>query len=172
MARLSRVIVNPQQEPTKEIKYVQFSHIEKHLGDITGYFELLGGEAPSRAKQLVNQGDLICARVKDSEDNVAMIPNELNGGIVSTGFVVLKPLAPMTSEALFALLRLRTTLNQVRWKSSGTIMPAISDDEFLSIKIPKLSKSEIERITKEIKEVNRQRENIKEKLKNLSSGIK
>ncbi|MBS3076530.1 N-6 DNA methylase [Candidatus Pacearchaeota archaeon] len=171
VARLSRVIVNPQQEPTKEIKYVQFSHIEKRLGDITGYFELLGREAPSRAKQLVNDGDLICARVKDSEDNVAIIPNELNYGIVSTGFVVLKPLAPMTSEALFALLRLRTTLNQVRWKSSGTIMPAINDDEYLSIKIPKLSKSEIDRITKEIKEVNRQRENIKERLSNLSEKL-
>jgi len=172
VARLSRNIVNPSLNPTKEIKYVQFSHIEKYLGDITGYYELLGNEAPSRAKQMVNEGDVICARVKDSEENVALIPRELEGEIVSTGFVVVKPNPPMTSEALFALLRLRSTLNQVRWKSSGTIMPSISDEEYITIKIPKLSGAEIERITKEIKEVNKQREIIKQKLKALSDNVK
>lgn len=172
VAKLSRVLINPSQNPAKEIKYVQFSHIEKRLGDIIGYYELLGSEAPSRAKMIVNEGDIICARVKDSEDNVAMIPKELEGEVVSSGFVVLKPISPMTSEALFALLRLRTTLNQVRWKSSGTIMPSIVDEEYITIKIPKLSKSEIERITKEIKEVNKQRENIKERLSNLSEKLK
>lgn len=171
VARISRVITNLTQYPTKEIKYVQFSNVEKRLGDITGYYELLGIEAPSRAKQMVMEGDVICARVKDSEENVAIIPKELNGGIVSTGFIVLKPLSPMTSEALFALLRLRTTLNQVRWKSSGTIMPSISDDEYLTIKIPKLTKSDIDKITKEIKKVNEQRENIKQKLRQLSHKI-
>lgn len=172
VARISRVIINPHQNPTKEIKYVQFSNIEKRLGDVTGYYELLGGEAPSRAKQMVKEGDVICARVKDSEENIAIIPKKINDGIVSTGFIVLKPLSPMTSGALFALLRLKTTTNQVRWKSSGTIMPAISDDEYLTIKIPKLSTTEIEKITKEVKEVNKQRENIKERLNKLAEKLK
>ena len=57
VARLSRNIVNPSLNPTKEIKYVQFSHIEKYLGDITGYYELLGNEAPSRAKQMLDVYD-------------------------------------------------------------------------------------------------------------------
>ena len=51
-------------------------------------------------------------------------------------------------------------------------MPSITDEEYISIKIPKLSKSEIDRITKEIKEVNVQRENIRERLKRLSAGVK
>jgi hypothetical protein len=171
VARISRVIVNPQQEPSKVIKYVQFRDIEKNLGEITNFTELAGYEAPDRAKQVVKEGDIICARMKDSEENVAIIPKELNDEIVSTGFIVLKPLEPMTSEALFALLRLRTTLNQVRWKSSGTIMPGISDDEYLSVKIPKLTRAEIDKITKEIKEVNEQRENIKKKLRQLSEKL-
>lgn len=171
VAKLSRVIVNPRENPANEIKYVQFSNVEKRLGDITGYIELLGQEAPTRARQMVNYGDIICARVKDSEENVAIIPKEMEGEIVSTGFVVLKPIAPMTSEALFALLRLKSTLNQVRWKSSGTIMPSIVDDEYITIKIPKLSKSDINKITDEIIEVNKQRENIKERLKRLSEKI-
>lgn len=86
----------------------------------------------------MNEGDIICARVKDSEENVAIIPKELDNEIVSTGFIVLKPINPMTSETLFAILRLKTTTNQIRWKSSGTIMPAISDNEYITIKVPKI----------------------------------
>lgn len=120
---------------------------------------------------MVQEGDVICARVKDSEENVAIIPKELNNEIVSTGFVVLKPINSMTSEALFVLLRLETTLNQVRWKSSGTIMPSISDDEYLTIKIPKLTNNQIKNITEEIKKVNKQREEIKSKLRELSNSL-
>jgi type I restriction enzyme S subunit len=168
VARLSKVLVNPSKEPLKEIRYVQFSNVEKELGSITCCQNLLGNEAPSRARLLVSKGDVICARVKDSEENVALIPDELNGIIVSTGFVVLKPIPPMTSEALYVLLRLKTTLNQVRWKSAGTIMPAITDNEYLTIKLPQLSKEQINKITSEIKAVESQRKFIRDKLKQLS----
>lgn len=172
VAKLSRKIINPKKNPTNIIKYVQFSDIEKKLGSIINIEELLGDDAPSRAKLNVDKGDIICARVKDSEENVAIVNQDLDKGVVSTGFVVLKPKPPMTSECLYALLRLKSTLNQVRWKSSGTIMPAISDDEYLEIKIPKLNNKQIERITKEIKEVETQREMIKHKLQEFSVKIK
>jgi type I restriction enzyme M protein len=172
VARQSKIIVNPQKEPARTIKYIQYSNLESNLGDVTGHFDLLGEEAPSRAKLLVNAGDIISAKVKDSEENVAIIPEEYEGAIVSSGFIVLKPIPPMTSEALFVILRLRTTLNQVRWKSSGTILPSISDDEYISIKVPKLSNEKIEKITKEVKAVNRERAIIKDKLKQLSTEFK
>ena len=168
----SKVIVNPQREPQKAIRYIQYSHVESNLGDITSHFDLLGEEAPSRAKLLVNAGDIVAAKVKDSEENVAIISEEYEGAIVSSGFVVLKPRSPMTSEALFVILRLKTTLNQVRWKSSGTILPSISDDEYMTIKVPKLTEKEIEAITKEVKAVNKERAIIKDKLKQLSLQFK
>jgi len=169
VAQPSKLLVNPKKDPAKLINYIQFSNVEETLGSITGSAELLGEEAPSRAKQLVNKGNIICARVKDSEQNVAIIPEELDGWIVSTGFIVLKPIPPMTSETLYVLLRLQTTLNQLRWKSSGTIMPAINDEEYFTIKIPKLSYEKIQEITKDIKEVEKQRRFIRDKLKQLSN---
>ena len=48
----------------------------------------------------------------------------------------------------------------------------ISDEEYLSIKVPKLTENEIERVTKEIKEINKQREIIKKKLNQLSKKVK
>jgi type I restriction enzyme S subunit len=165
-------MVNPQKEPRKLIRYIQYSNVDKTLGDVTSHLEMSGDEAPLRAKLLVSKGDIIAAKVKDSEENVTIIPDEYDGAVASSGFVVLKPIYPMTSEALFVLLRLQSTYNQVRWKSSGTILPAISDDEYLTIKIPKLATDQIELFTKEVKNINEQRAFIKEKLRQLSVEIK
>lgn len=167
-AKISRRTINPKSNPTKTINYVQFSNIDQRLGSVTGSMELTGEEAPSRAKLLTNDGDIVCARVKDSEQNIAIIPKELNECVVSTGFVVLKPIAPMTSEALYLLLRRQETLNQVRWKTTGTIMPAISDDEYLMIKIPKLNDIQIKEFTEKVKQIEKQREFIRKELKLLS----
>lgn len=172
VATLSRNMVNPQKEPRKLIRYIQYSNVDKTLGDVTSHLEMSGDEAPLRAKLLVSKGDIIAAKVKDSEENVTIIPDEYDGAVASSGFVVLKPIYPMTSEALFVLLRLQSTYNQVRWKSSGTILPAISDDEYLTIKIPKLATDQIELFTKEVKNINEQRAFIKEKLRQLSVEIK
>ncbi len=170
-ARLSRVIVNPQKEPLKSIRYIQFSNVEQRLGSIVSYEELLGGDAPSRAKQAVQRGDIISARVKDSEENVAIVADEFDGCIVSTGFIVTQPIPPMTSEALYVLLRLQTTLNQVRWKSSGTIMASISDAEYLTIKIPKLSAAQIKILTEKVRDVEKQRRSIRHVLQNLQQSV-
>ena len=172
VASPSRRIISPQNQPDKTIKYIQYSNVDKTLGDVTSHLEMIGDDAPSRARLLVSKGEIIAAKVKDSEENVTMIPDEYDGAIVSSGFIVLKPIAPMTSEALFVLLRLQSTYNQVRWKSSGTILPAISDDEYMTIKIPKLGQNDIDTFTKEIKRINEQRAQIKNKLKQLSLEIK
>ncbi len=170
-ARLSKNIINPNKEPLKAIRYIQFSNVEGELGSITSCQTLLGGKASSRARQLVSKGDIICARVKDSEQNVALVPEEFEGAIVSTGFIVLKPIPPMTSETLYVLLRLQSTLNQLRWKSAGTIMPAITNREYLSIKIPKLNNNKIQKITNEIRNIEKQRRFIRDKLNELSLKI-
>lgn len=172
VATPSKKMINPQNEANKTIRYIQYSNVDKTLGDVTSHMEMTGEDAPSRARLLVSKGDIIAAKVKDSEENVSIIPDEYDGAVVSSGFIVLKPIPPMTSEGLFYLLRLQSTYNQVRWKSSGTILPAISDDEYITIKIPKLTQHEIESLTREIKEINEQRALIKNKLKHLSLEIK
>ena len=172
VATPSKKMINPQNEANKTIRYIQYSNVDKTLGDVTSHMEMTGEDAPSRARLLVSKGEIIAAKVKDSEENVSIIPDEYDGAVVSSGFIVLKPIPPMTSEGLFYLLRLQSTYNQVRWKSSGTILPAISDDEYITIKIPKLTQHEIESLTREIKEINEQRALIKNKLKHLSLEIK
>jgi type I restriction enzyme M protein len=153
--------------PEEEFKYIQFSNIDTKLGSITGFEKYLGSEAPDRAKQVVKAGDIICASVKDSEENIAIIPESLDNAIVSTGFVVFRAIPPMTSEALYVLLKQRNNLIQVRYKASGTIMPSISANDYSSNIIPKLELNEVEKITVEIKKIEEYREHVRVELQKI-----
>lgn len=137
--------------PNEEFQYIQFSNVDSKLGSITGFELILGEGAPDIARQLVKAGDIICTRVKDSEENIAIIPSSLNNAIVSTGFAVFRAKPPMTSEALYVLLKHNNNLFQVRYRSSGTIMPSISNDDYSKNIIPYLNDNEIENIAAKMK---------------------
>jgi len=48
---------------------------------------LLGKDAPSRARKVMRVGDTIFATVRPYLKRIAMVPDDLNGGICSTAFV-------------------------------------------------------------------------------------
>lgn len=153
------------KRPRETFKYIEYGSIDKHVGDITNTTEHTGRSAPGRAKYRVSEGDVICAKMLDSEKNVAIVPRELDGQVATNGFVVLRPKEHMTSEALFVLLRKNTTTEQVRWRAIGTIMPSISNDDYLNLKIPTLTKNQINAYTKKISKFNRDAETRKKYLK-------
>lgn len=161
------VTINLKKTPSKKIRYIEYSSIDKHVGDITNTTTHYGSDAPGRAKYVVSTGDVVCARMLDSEKNVAIIPDDLDGEIATNGFVILRPKKPMTSESLFALLRKNTTTEQVRLRAVGTIMPTISDNDYLNLKIPKLNSVQIQEYTKQISKFNKDAAIRKQYLKNI-----
>jgi type I restriction enzyme S subunit len=161
VAYISEDRINPSRTPEKEFKYIQFSHVEKRLGNIVSWDEISGDEVPSRGRLMLREGDVIAATVKDSEENVAIVPPVLDGEVASTGFLVLRPKEGMTREALYVLLRLRTTFNQIRWMAAGTIQPAIKDDDYMDMVVPKLDTGTIKELTKKIAEVEKARQQVK-----------
>ena len=58
---------------------------------ITSPSELLGEEAPSRARKEVKADDILVSTVRPNLNAVAQVPQELDGEIASTGFCVLRP---------------------------------------------------------------------------------
>lgn len=134
-----------------EIPYVEFSSILPSVGLITSHKDITNETRPNRAKYLIKTNDIICARMRDSETNIAIVPSSYNETLATNGFVVLNPIPPMTVECLYYLLRSNTNLNQVRWKASGTIMPTIDENEYLKNWVPELSVNEINDITKNLR---------------------
>ena len=106
---------------------------------------------PNRAKFLVKKNDIIAARMRDSETNIAIIPEAYDKSLVSNGFIVLEPIYPMTVECLYYILYQQYNIDQVRWKASGTIMPTVDYDEYLENWVPNLSEKEIQDITRSVK---------------------
>ena len=157
-------------QPYKKIHYIEYSSIDKHVGDITNTSEYYGNNAPNRAKFRVEEGMVVCAKMLDSEKNVAIIPPYLDGQVASNGFVILKPKPPMTPESLFAVLRNDTTTEQIRWRAIGTIMPTIPSEDYLNLKIPKLTIQQIKQYTASIRRYNKEADNRKKYLKQLFSN--
>ena len=92
-------------------------------------------EAPSRATQLVRAGDIITSTVRPIRRLSALIAEEQDGNVCSSGFVVLNP-QKISSEVLLTYLRLPLFCELMDLHTSATMYPAISEADLLSLPIP------------------------------------
>lgn len=117
-------------------KYIEFSNIDD-FGFINGCDDLEYTELPSRAKIIVKTGDVIIARLKQSSDKISIITEEYDDCVVSTGFIVVKP-KEHSPEFILGLLKSNLVQTQIKSKTTGSIMASITDDDFLSVKVPNI----------------------------------
>jgi len=92
-------------------------------------------EAPSRATQFVRSGDIITSTVRPIRRLSALIAEEQDGDVCSSGFVVLTP-QKISSEVLLTYLRLPLFCELMDLHTSATMYPAISEADLLSLPIP------------------------------------
>ncbi|PKQ10851.1 MAG: restriction endonuclease subunit S [Alphaproteobacteria bacterium HGW-Alphaproteobacteria-1] len=93
--------------------------------------------APSRARRIVRDGDVIISTVRTYLQAIAPITNPPENLIVSTGFAVIRP-RPDMMDAKFCryVLREPTFLAEVEKRSTGISYPAINASEIGDIAIP------------------------------------
>ena len=92
-------------------------------------------EAPSRATQYVRAGDVITSTVRPIRRLSALIGQEQDGHVCSSGFVVLEP-QRISSEVLLTYLRLPLVCELMDLHTSATMYPAISEADVLALPIP------------------------------------
>ena len=120
-------------------KYIELANISAN-GHINGFIESEGKELPTRARLKVNTGDLIVSSIEGALSSIALINAELNDTLCSTGFFVVKS-DEINSETLLVLLKSPVGQLQLKKGCSGTILTAISKDEFKRIVLPQIDKS-------------------------------
>ncbi|MCX6922839.1 MAG: restriction endonuclease subunit S, partial [Verrucomicrobia bacterium] len=76
---------DPTASPDKPFRYIDISAIDKDAKRITSAPELQGTEAPSRARKVLRAGDVLVSTVRPNLNAVAIVPEELDGEIASTG---------------------------------------------------------------------------------------
>ena len=122
--------------PETAFNYIDIATIDIELGEIREVSEVLGANAPSRARQVVHTGDIIISTVRPTRGATALIQESMDRFICSTGFAIVHPSDRVTSEYLHTALRLHTTLEQFGRRSAGSSYPAILDKDVKETLIP------------------------------------
>ena len=134
VSEFSSLRKNPENEPYKEFLYVDISNVNILTGEIN--IEILrGNEAPSRARKVVKENDIIISTVRPNRNAVAIIPPYLDNQICSTGFSVIKT-KKINPLFLFTYLKTKFAVGQFVRFIMASMYPAISQDEIGSILIP------------------------------------
>jgi len=120
----------------EQIQYVDLASIDKDLGIIKEYKIINSFDAPSRARQKVNKGDLLLACLSGSLKSIAIVNKGDKNIIASTGFYIIKNTDNYNNYYLWALFRNKIYQILLNRETTGAIMSAINRDSLLNLKIP------------------------------------
>jgi len=149
---------DPRKSPNKSFMYVDISSIERGLKVITSTPEILGADAPSRARKEIRQGDILVSTVRPNLNTVALVPSELDGQIASTDFCVLRPKqTAIEGEYLFYYTTTPDFIDILTNKVRGAHYPAVSDGDVKEIELPLPPISEQRRIVEILDQADRLR---------------
>jgi type I restriction enzyme S subunit len=128
---------NPATEPKKRFTYIDVSAVSNTSFRITAPAELLGAEAPSRARKVVHSGDVLFATVRPTLKRVALVPEHLHDQIASTGYIVLRANSvDLDSRYLYFRLLTDEFIRRMRELERGASYPAVRDTDVLNEEIP------------------------------------
>jgi restriction endonuclease S subunit len=134
IAKFSKLRRNPENEPNKKFQYIDISNVNIFTGCIDAQI-LKGHEAPSRARKVVRENDIILSTVRPNRNAVAIILKELDNQICSTGFAVLKS-EKVNPWFLFTYLKTKYGIKQLVRMTMASMYPAVSEDDVASILVP------------------------------------
>lgn len=133
---------DPRRDPARAFRYVDIASIDRKAKRIVQPPVLAGADAPSRARKVIREGDVLVSTVRPNLNAVAMVPQDLDGEIASTGFSVLRANRQVLEPRY---LFYRTTspdfVAALTSKVRGASYPAVSDRDVrgLRIRVPSLS---------------------------------
>ena len=138
--------INPQSldedtDPAMEIVYVDIGGVDG-LGRIIERETLMFANAPSRARRLVEHGDVIVSTVRTYLRAIASINNPDLNMVVSTGFAVVRPRKGVLPSYAAYLLRSPFFVERVVSESKGVSFPAINETEMATFDVPRPSETE------------------------------
>lgn len=125
-----------KKEFTKNtFRYIELGAIDENFG-ITEVKEVELKKAPSRATQQVNSGDLIIGTTRPYLKRFAIVTEEYDGDICSSGFSIIEPSPSYDLNYLKAFLMSFYGIEQLKNRMTGGTYPAITNSELKEILIP------------------------------------
>jgi len=161
---------NPPAQPEESFKYVELANINSSVGIIDGFTKVLGKEAPSRAKRILKERDIIISSVEGSLEKVALVHSEQEGYLASTGFFQFRS-NEILPEVLLVLAKSIILQTQLRQQCAGTILTAVPKEAIKNILIPILPKSTQQKIALLVRQSHQARRKAKKLLEEAKQRV-
>lgn len=170
---------NPSEKPNEKFNYIDISSIDNKIFKITETKEILGKDAPSRAKKLLEKDDIIYATTRPNLKNIAICELNISNLTCSTWFCVLRTKKNrLSNKYLFHYITTDIFFKKIEKFIRWAQYPAVSDKDLkeLEIPLPPLSKQQeivtyLDQIFAETKQLKTEYETKLSQLKELKSSI-
>ena len=130
-------------------RYIELADIGRS-GDITGCSYENGEDLPTRARRVIAQGDVIVSSIEGSLNSCALVTDDYDQSLCSTGFYVVRS-SLINAETLLTLFKSFPIQQLLKKGCSGTILTCISKQEFENIPIPLIRPEMQEEIAKHVR---------------------
>jgi type I restriction enzyme, S subunit len=143
--------IDPTKKPNDEFIYLDVSSVNKETKQIEDATLLLGKDAPSRARKLIKTNDIIFATVRPTHSRVALITEEYDKQVCSTGYFVLRVKEMINYKLVYFFLLTDWFNKQMESLQKGASYPAVNDGDVKEqlIRFP-ISKIEQQKIVQQL----------------------
>ena len=131
-------IINPENMKSGQYTEINYIDIASVKGGQILELQKLTNDFPSRAKRIVKKGDILYSSVRPNLKGYVYISDDIQNGIASTGFADIRVKEPNTilSKYLYYIMTSDYISDDLISKAKGAQYPAVSFDDFETIKIP------------------------------------
>jgi len=168
IADINKELRDPRRElSNKKFFYIDIDSIENETGVIKNLREIIGREAPSRARRQVRYNDVIMSTVRPYLKAFAIISKPYDSQICSTGFAVLSCKERILPKFLLYTLFSKPLVSQFNKVMVGAQYPALNSSQVKKLKIPLTTIPEQEKIAEILSTVDERIQLLKEKKNKL-----
>lgn len=173
-SQIDSLCAKPEQlkpEALLKFNYIDISSVDRDKKLISEPAEILGCDAPSRARKIVNTGDVLVSMTRPNLNAVAKVPEKYDGQIASTGFDVLKPFL-IEPDWLFSVVKSKPFIDSISGTTIGALYPACKASDIRGYEMPLPPLAEQKRIVEKLDEVLAQVDTIKARLDGIPDLLK
>ncbi|MBL9179336.1 MAG: restriction endonuclease subunit S [Verrucomicrobiaceae bacterium] len=127
---------DPTRSPNAEFDYIDVSSVSNETLTIQETQRLKGKDAPSRARRLVRTNDILFATIRPTLRRIAIVPEELDEQVCSTGYFVLRATPAVDARFVFYFLQTGDFMAAMEKLQKGASYPAVTDGDVRSQPFP------------------------------------